>query len=724
MDLLHKTIYFEENQKDIFSSLQSQGIDTAVISKRFKHLFNKIYNNEVGYYRFLDKGIIYHFVILPKIIDKNSPNRDKEFVNYLLQYYRVNNKYRFDKDKIVSKSLLALAFESIKNKSNSHELIEKFEFFKVQSILKQIEEFFKKHKSSKKRKVNYLSQSIRHKLNLQKNIKELDKTKIHQIKEVDENYSLIATITVLALRLYAKTKLNKQKNKALKKEVKKLYTMIEKKYIIDNRYSLNLATLFGRKTDKLFQKKYEHKILLSNIKSLFGYEHLYQDNFKQSVRYDNETDAFFIKPDTFYEWYVYDILKEYVSDNNLKILFDKSSNKPKQEYYLDTLKNSSNPDYVIIDENKKIKIVIDAKWKIVKGINEINKNDYLKLKFDSYLRKQDGYGIVSYLIYPSLSNINEELILTYNNNEIFKFFLMQIDMDFDKYQKNGIYFSYSIENISSKIEKNLQKQKIIEFANNVSKEIGNSRDENIRKLIYSTTEDEKESIGGLFDEKLIEASQNLSQEIDKEIILPEVENLLNNFDEILEDDSKTFLRSSSTLYAYYKDLDSVDFDYSMPGSGLWKLVELELNTSFIWYIRILQNVCNKNDPWVKICRPNARIFQVLDNGEKVALTIPDKNDNTKLQSVMFGGIKKLLNDNSTINDFENFWREYPLHKDFIKNVLFNIIEQIIIFRNEHAHIKAMEKDKFIELWELLFNDNNLSKILNFKNDLVNNIRNT
>ena len=42
---------------------------------------------------------------------------------------------------------------------------------------------------------------------------------------------------------------------------------------------------------------------------------------------------------------------------------------------------------------------------------------------------------------------------------------------------------------------------------------------------------------------------------------------------------------------------SESFDYSLPASGLWKVVERELNLSLAWYLRIIKGVADLHSPW-------------------------------------------------------------------------------------------------------------------------------
>ena len=94
----------------------------------------------------------------------------------------------------------------------------------------------------------------------------------------------------------------------------------------------------------------------------------------------------------------------------------------------------------------------------------------------------------------------------------------------------------------------------------------------------------------------------------------------------------------------------------------------------------------------------------------------------KLQSVMLGGIKLLLEDKSTLDEFNDYFTIYSKEMQFIKKELSSIIGKVTTYRNEHAHIKSMSKEVFEELWELLFQKddtgkNELQKLLKFKQNM-------
>ena len=718
---MYQTIFLKENEENIFKTLKKQGIKTEAFKYHFVELFNKIYNNEVGYYIFRQEETAYKIIVLPKTIEP-SESAEKEFVDYLLHYYRIKNLYKIDNERNIPNSLLQLAFESNNSEEKGHDFLEEFQSHRYRAILQDIEAFFKRHKSSKRIRQGYISQSIKHKLNLKQNIKEIDKTKIHQIKTKEIIFSMLATVAYNALKLFITQKYQNKKSEDVVKEAKRVQSELLKKYKIERGYKLSLQKLQSIKIEKLFSKTQDSKQLLVDIKSLFGFEQMYKDDTRSiGYRQDLMTSSLFINPSNFYEWYVYDILKKYAEESGKSIEFDKQEGT-KTKYFLNKEPKSSNPDYILTDENKKVKIVIDAKWKNVEKIADIQSSDYLKLKFDAFLLEQKGYMVSPYLVYPSIEIEDRNFTIKSGEDTVFQFHALKIDMAFEKYG-NSLKFDFDLQELQEHIEVEERKQITTHAGTESSATIGPIRDTLISELIKAGDEERKEELGGLFDEALYVESQKLVQTLDKEIILPEVQEILDEFRDVMEDESITFIKSTSTIYGHYKDEESIVFDFSMPGSGLWKLIEVELNTSFIWQLRIMSQVCNNQDPWTKICKRNAKIDQELDNGKKVPLSISDKKDKSKLQSVMLGGIKLLLNDSSTLNEFNSFFARYNEDTEFLKDKLPDVIEKVITFRNEHAHIKAMSKDTFEELWDLLFTKNEnekneMQKLLMFKRNMM------
>lgn len=720
-----KTVFLEEQEKDIFQALRKQGIDTHILENRLSDLFQRVYNNNVGYYAFRQNGIVYKLVVLPKTIDPLNDTAEKDFVNYLLHYYRVNLKYKFDQTKMISDSLLSLAFESNnKEEPSSHNPIDEFEFYKYLSMLDKIEYFFKKHKNYTREKIDYISQSVKHRLNLNKNIKELDKSKIHQSKTVDLMYSQMATIAHYALILFKAHKLdsiNNEYKEEIISKVRQVDTFIVKKYHIDKAYKFTLSKLNGFKIAKVFNANLERKNLLTNIKSLFGFEQMYRDGeVAVENRYDLTTNSFFIDPIRFYEWYVYDILKKYTDANKKEILFAGMEAETTTQYKLFSkikppIDKESKPDYILIDKEKNIKIVLDAKWKKIDKLSHISSADYLKLKHDALLLDKDNFKTISYLIYPQYIAEKDDVSIQINTDSYFDFHILEfdfhileIDMNFEN-DKNSIDFVYDFEELQREIDEEVETGKIEYISEKYSHDIQVKRTEFITEILNSDSAENSEDAFSGLDAFMLEESDEFNQNIE-EYISQDVQELLDEFEGVLAEDSKKFLKSSSSIYRYCKDKKFEHFDYSMPGSGLWKLVELELNTSFVWYIRIQKKVCSYTCPWSPLFDRKTDIAHQIDKRKRVRLNQYEPSED-KLQGVMLGGIKLLMSD----QDIKEYFTDFVNVESYVEE---DFIQQIIDFRNEHAHIKAMTQKKYEELDRLLFSKIDglsfLHRLLTFK----------
>jgi len=711
---MYKTIFLKENEKDIFLALKNQGIKTKVFEHRLVELFNRVYNNYVGYYVFKQDDIVYKMIVLPKTIEPSN-TAEKEFVDYLLHYYRIKNIYKLDKERNIQDSLLQLAFESNKSKDVSHNFLEEFQSHKYMSILQDIEDFFKRYKNSKRIKQDYVSQSIKYKLNLKRNIKELDKTKIHQTQSKDVIFSILATITHNALKLFISQKYSAKYGAELLREIKRIQSILLKKYKIERGSKLSFSDLQGIKTTKLFSKTQESKQLLVDIKSLFGFEQMYKDNdISIEYRQDMTTTSLFINPNNFYEWYVYDILKKYADVNGKIIVFDKQEGTA-TKYKLNDEPKSSNPDYILTDKKSDIKIVIDAKWKNVNEFGDIKSSDYLKLKFDAFLLEKKGYGVVPYLIYPNINIEDRKFNMMLDRSSIFNFNTLKVDMEFEKYG-NSLEFDFDVQKLEESIEEESQIEEHKSMAETLSNKLDTRRTSILSQLMDEEDSERKNELKAELDNELQTLGLKLSETLEEQELLPEIAVILEEYNDILEDESKKFLQSSSAIYRYYKDKQYEHFDYSMPGSGFWKLIELELNTSFVWDIRILNNVCSADSPWIPIGRSKRTVFYEINPRKKVKLNQYEQNSITRLQGIMLGGIKILLDENDILDEFNIEYR------NFLEVELPFVLEKIIDLRNKHAHIKAMPLEKFEELWSILFGVNEgemnvIKKLLEFKKNL-------
>jgi len=95
------------------------------------------------------------------------------------------------------------------------------------------------------------------------------------------------------------------------------------------------------------------------------------------------------------------------------------------------------------------------------------------------------------------------------------------------------------------------------------------------------------------------------------------------------------------------------------------------------------------------------------------------------QGIMLGGIILLLKDSKTVEEFDEI---DDFDRIFFVSELTEFLSKIIDLRNDHAHIKAMSLEKFNELYNTLFDHENIEetklfKLLEFKKIIVEYIKN-
>lgn len=448
-------IFISENDEkdEVFDRLVDI-LDIKKLRVALKDVFKKVYNNWVGYYTFKDEDTYFKIFVLPKNIimpkkdDKEDETRAiKEFIFYLQKYYELQVKYpAYNSSNLELKSIVNFSFDSQSN-SNGQEL-EPFVFYKYQVFLKHITNFFKTHKSLQRVKTNYTSQTIKHRFDLMKNIKEIDKTKIHQQKYEDIIYSQMATLAYGAIKLFLRQKIESFENDKNKKELLalsyELQNLLKKRFKADKSFNLSLHKLTSTKIAKVFKKKQTHKALYQNILALFGLENFFDEQSNKEINHNIESNAMFLRPEILYEWYVYD----YIHSDKIHELYSEKvylrSDENKKSYFIykDDLRISSRksePD-IIVDKNDN-KIILDVKWKQLKTVEieedgefsyktkTLNMQDVLKLQRDARVHK----ATEAYLVFLSLpkGTNGREFKVKYDENEevIFTFKMLEIPFE-------------------------------------------------------------------------------------------------------------------------------------------------------------------------------------------------------------------------------------------------------------------------------------------------------
>lgn len=719
-------IFISENEsKDkIFDELTSI-FDIQKFKNEVSDIFKKANNNYVGYYLFEDKGEYYKIFILPKHITKPKHYNEeidviKKFIEYLKIYYKLKSKYdKYEPNSLNLKSSFELSFHSNTNNYSAQD-IEQFIFYKYQSLLIDILRFFDTHKAHKRIKKEYISQTIKYNLNLTKNIKEPNKTKIHQYKIDEIIFSQIATITFGVISLFNRTKLNLVQEKELQNDLYKLTTKIknilQKKYQIEKGFDLTINKLLSSKIFKCFRKKKESLNLYINLLSIFGVENFYDESENKQINRTINSESLFIRPEKLYEWFVYDKLKEKYFSESYEIYKDGFYDSTTIMYTLDEKKVKSNPD-LILKHNDKL-FVIDVKWKNI-GDNIPDIYDILKLKRDTEVRLSQSKNIYSILIYP---NVTERLVLEYlveSKESTFNLYTRRIEISMDS-SLNDIFESVDKISILNSEAKNLH-SKILNF-----KETKINYSEFLSKYNSDGNIEIEEFVEKLIHKELDAISNSIIKQYDIDEILndsscKQIRIFLDKHRNYLEEATEKFILSvASVMFYINKSLKDIDkFDYSLHASGLWKAIEVELNASLIYLIRFRMGICTEKY-YIKKETCLSRQCISTSTTFKVWLT-NEKNEKNKLDNILLGNFPFLLNnilvdsndDSAMKKIFSDFYIDADINEYVEKFKFFT--QSIVDIRNPYVHKDFMTFEVFNNFINLVFNE--IDDIFDF-NDLV------
>lgn len=400
-----QVIHIAENE-DVLEVLNRENISIPETHWRdLAFISNKKNNNQVGYFQFKVGEAYYKFFIIPKI-HKDSTEKEKDFISYFSRFYQLKNKYPdFMRDRSVQGNIVDFSFDDFDEKRS--DTVEDFIRYKYEDSLKTLDKFFRKHSKIRVRRKSFASQSIQHKLDLGRNIREIDKSKVHQIRREEELFSEIAEVSRQVLKSF-KT----QKIKQLSMDQEKLVHLangvlnqIQKRYKSEYGVITHDRQIITNRIRKLFKGKKELSEVYNSLLILIGLEHFQsEDSSREILKLENMV-ALFFNPADLYEWIVFDWWKTNFPDAVIKM--DNSDSQTLKHYQLildsgDSVQAplESRPDLIVETDDKVW--IIDAKWKTPKTLTEISFADISKLQRDFEIRKADytQKEIQNLLIYP------------------------------------------------------------------------------------------------------------------------------------------------------------------------------------------------------------------------------------------------------------------------------------------------------------------------------------
>lgn len=397
--------YIEENA-DLLSFLDVQGIPlNSSTKKQLAFISRKNANNQIGYYQFVVGQTYHKFFVIPKI-HKDEPDKEKAFFDYFSRFFELSNKYLELKNKSVRGNIVDLSFDDFKDKTSG--TIEEFIQYKYLYALKVLDKFFRKHNKTRVKKRGYSAQSIDNKLDLNRNIRELDKTNVHQIKKEKELYSEIAAISEQVLKQFKFEKIKhlSQNKDEVTRITNAVLNHIKKRFKASSNLNFKDRLIITNRIRKLFKGSKEMQEVYYALLILIGLEQYNSDQSSQeAIKLENMV-ALFFNPADLYEWIVYDHYKQLLPE--VEIIKDKVGKGTSASYFLqdengvNVASFDSRPDLIILQDDSVM--IIDAKWKVLQGLCGLDYSDIAKLKRDFEIRKDKlvDKEVKNLLVYPKV----------------------------------------------------------------------------------------------------------------------------------------------------------------------------------------------------------------------------------------------------------------------------------------------------------------------------------
>jgi len=294
--------------------------------------------------------------------------------------------------------------------------------------------------------------------------------------------------------------------------------------------------------------------------------------------------------------------------------------------------------------------------------------------------------------YSQLLKSSAALRLVDNDGYISRISLIHLSRDWKEVIDNNNYPNFR--------EFKKRREYDVELVERISQKIEEFRVQLIRDIDKANNEVELWRAEDKFDKSVIQEFENFLDTIESERGEEERIPLLHKYATCLDQETIKFIKSvyrAENFLLSTSRLIQSKFDFTCLGVILWKAIEVELNASIIRFLRMKYKIIDFYQPLINKI-PKGGLLKV--NG----VNLNDVDENEELKSLMFGGLKKIINQSHKISlkeDMENsgFTSETI---DFVTNrngtdCLPKKVTIIHSIRNPHSHTKAMSYENYQEL---------------------------
>ncbi len=392
-----KYIFINENTNliDLIDDLNIKANHPVILN--LKEIIQK-QNNLIGYFRFLNDDVLSYIYIFPKLIEiknKQSPSDVEKqiYSNYLEDYFFLNTKH---KDKIKRKGK---NFDFLATSLSGKNFFEKFDSlltYQFDWALNEVELFSKKINPIAMKEIKYFQQSINGQIDIKNNIRDLNKTNIHQTSYEQDNHLYLINVVYSVVLEFAKTNILMEDQKSsffeIQSKTKNILRILKSKFSLSKINTSSITSISSNSMFKKYPSLYNALLILLRKSTLFLDGGNLQSDLIVPLKY--KFDYIFFNPADLFEVFVYD----HFHKNGFDIVH-------KKIYKYNLIRNIDGqiksepenciPDFVIMNGNTLD--VMDAKWKA----KEPNVEDMLKIWRDTVVIQQSGQAIKdTILIYP------------------------------------------------------------------------------------------------------------------------------------------------------------------------------------------------------------------------------------------------------------------------------------------------------------------------------------
>ena len=414
------TSFIVRENDNLERTLIKKGFPIYTYQRQIELIGSKVNNNKIGFAQFGEPNRRVTLKVIPKILSEGN----EEFFSYLNLAFRVISEFDC-KVQGIDRTLLDIS-NQFSDKENNVFTLEDVASVSLKIVLTQIQVFIKSFKASRVVKRNYSSNSLKFRLDVSKNVIEINSAKIHQISKETRNESLVVDYTSEALYYFSKKVcVYLSGGEILRHQANCINAFVSRRFKIGSR-SVRICKLNTPAVKRLFKSANAEGLYLLLLR-LLG-EPILEDELRSQQRMSQpiaDMTTFFIDPAKVYELFIYLwFSKRPIVTRNLWNI----SYEPVLHYDLIDPNNRltkllSKPDLVLSSRDNKKRFVVDVKWKELSKSKGVSVDDVVKLQRDMKLHGCSD----AILIYPKVAkNQIGKYALEIEKGKKFEFWIIEV----------------------------------------------------------------------------------------------------------------------------------------------------------------------------------------------------------------------------------------------------------------------------------------------------------